>query len=100
MITKTDHLAMPLIFLHKRNHKYTTKKGTTILAIWPVSYFLASDLTRFLEKHLEVDVTSASKVYYKDVQFGSTLISAAEYCTRSTSTVWQSSVTQILDLER
>lgn len=47
--------------------------------IWLVSsYFPASALARFLKKRLtEADVISATEDYYKDVQFGSTLISAA-----------------------
>lgn len=54
VITKTDQLSIPQRSLPKGNYKHTTKKGTTILMVWPVSsYFLASALTRCLKKHLE-----------------------------------------------
>lgn len=53
-IAKTNGLSSSQRSLPKGRHKYTTKEGTTILMIWPVSsYFLAWALTMFPKKLLQ-----------------------------------------------
>lgn len=71
VITKTDGLSNSQRSLPKGNHKYTTKEGTTILMIWPVSSYVPQ------ETLTEVEVISATEEYFKDAQFGSASASAA-----------------------
>lgn len=71
VITKTDGLSNSQRSLPKGNHKHTTKEGTTILMIWPVSSYVPQ------ETLTEVEVISATEEYFKDAQFGSASASAA-----------------------